>query len=244
MGGMIAIVCSNARERFAFASLCQSKAWPFVETDSIRGAKRLFTRVQPNLIIVRHTLRDGYSDELIALVKGEEWRWPTHTVVILSADATSLVEARQIQLGADVVQRDPLRIDVVSAHIERFRQPRAETRRSATPGDGDRVRFAGASVDLLRRTLTRANRSIGITPRESELIRLLLESGEGVTTYEMLYSEILGRSFRGDTSNMRVLLGKLGRSLEAVGLSVRGAVEVIPKSGYRHLARARDVVPS
>jgi len=28
--------------------------------------------------------------------------------------------------------------------------------------------------------------------------------------------------------------------LKAVGLSVRGAVEVIPKSGYRHLAQARD----
>jgi hypothetical protein len=54
----------------------------------------------------------------------------------------------------------------------------------------------------------------------------------------MLYSEILGRRFAGETSNMRVLLGKLGKTTAKVGLDVRQWVEVIPKLGYRYRSGA------
>jgi DNA-binding winged helix-turn-helix (wHTH) protein len=68
------------------------------------------------------------------------------------------------------------------------------------------------------------------------LVELLAHSGGELLTYECLYSDILGRSFRGDTSNMRVLLGKLTASLQPIGIGVRRWVEVIPKTGYRYKA--------
>ena len=43
-----------------------------------------------------------------------------------------------------------------------------------------------------------------------------------------------GRRFRGDTSNLRVLLGKLTASAVSLGISLQKWVEVIPKLGYRY----------
>ena len=57
-----------------------------------------------------------------------------------------------------------------------------------------------------------------------------------MVSYETLYDKILHRSFGGDTSNMRVLLGSLAASAARIGLTVRSWVEVIPKSGYRYRA--------
>ncbi len=89
--------------------------------------------------------------------------------------------------------------------------------------------FAGASVDPDERTLRHRNKVAHLTPHEVDLIELLLHSEGGVLTYDTLYSDILDRRFRGDTSNMRVLLGKLMASARTVGLPLRNWVQVVPK---------------
>jgi DNA-binding winged helix-turn-helix (wHTH) protein len=73
-----------------------------------------------------------------------------------------------------------------------------------------------------------------ITPREALLLELLIRAEPEVVSYETLYNEILGRKFRGDTSNMRVLLAKLSISARAVGITLRSHINVIPKTGYRY----------
>jgi DNA-binding winged helix-turn-helix (wHTH) protein len=75
---------------------------------------------------------------------------------------------------------------------------------------------------------------VSLTPREVLLVEVLAGSKGQIVTYETLYSEVLGRRFRGDTSNMRVLLGKLGSSIRPLGLTLQHHVDVIPKTGYRY----------
>jgi DNA-binding winged helix-turn-helix (wHTH) protein len=98
----------------------------------------------------------------------------------------------------------------------------------------DAMHFAGAVFNPVDRTVRIDGQTICLTPREARLIEFLAESPGTVVTYETLYIEILGRTFGGDTSNMRVLLGKLAGSLKQVGISVRACVDVIPKAGYRY----------
>jgi DNA-binding winged helix-turn-helix (wHTH) protein len=155
-------------------------------------------------------------------------------IVLLSADSPAAVEARQVLLGADVVHRDPVRIDVIGAYIARFRSLRPSMVMEPAPAGRRALYFAGAMVDVMERTLRHGDRSVSITPREVELIQLLFESRGGVATYDILYNEILDRRFCGDTSNMRVLLGKLAGSFRRVGLSFRQHIEVVPKTGYRY----------
>ena len=82
--------------------------------------------------------------------------------------------------------------------------------------------------------MRRDDRTARLTPREVELVECLVATEGEIATYETLFSEILNRPFQGDTSNMRVLLGKLTDSAAGIGLAVRDWVDVIPKLGYRY----------
>ena len=231
---MIAIISSNQRERVALAALCESQNWPFLECDSLRRLGRVLFHVRPKVVLSRHKLNDGYSEDVVAMLDRAGLRESTRVVVLTGPDLTSAQEARQIALGADVVLRDPVRIDVVTAYLGRFQES------SIRPADQKRKRlahsfsFAGATINLVERTLQNAEKTVSVTPREIELVQLLFEMRGEVATYDVLYGEVLGRRFRGDTSNMRVLLGKLGCSFRSVGLDFRTWVEVIPKTGYRY----------
>lgn len=231
---MIVILSSSARERFAFAALCESRRWPYVECDSMRALRRSLRHARPNVILSRHKLGDGYSDDVLALVSTAGLGEFSKVIVLVGAGTPSALEARQITLGADVVQRDPIRTDVIGAYLARFRvAPAGSTAGSATPRS-HQVPFAGATVDLAERILRSAGKTANLTPRETELVHFLHEARGTIVTYETLYSEILGRRFRGDTSNMRVLLGKLDASFRSVGLVLRKSIGVIPKTGYRY----------
>src|SRR5207248_9281860 len=63
---VIAIVSSHQRERAAFAALCESRAWPCTECDSVRSLKRLLLQTAPKVVLTRHRVVDGYSDDIIA----------------------------------------------------------------------------------------------------------------------------------------------------------------------------------
>jgi DNA-binding response OmpR family regulator len=230
---VIAIISSNARERLAFIALCESGGWPSFECDTVRKARRLLRQMRPNVIVTRDKLGDGYSDDVIRLLEECGLSGYARVIVLIGAGAPSAHEARQVLLGADVVHRDPVRTDVVGAHISRFR---STTKRSnaVRASDAQSFPFAGAKVNAAERTLHHSGNTVGLTPREVELIQFLFEARGNVVTYDLLYSEILDRRFRGDTSNMRVLLGKLGASFRSVGLAFRPWVEVIPKTGYRY----------
>jgi DNA-binding response OmpR family regulator len=236
---VIAIVSSNSRERTAFAALCESRAWPHVECDSLRALRKTLRGETPSVALVRHKLSDGYSDDVIAALNHDTSR-ANHTkvLVLASAGTPAAQEARQLALGADCVLRDPVRTDVLLEYLARF-QRRAEPRRKAARSRSTSFGFAGARLHPVERRIEYAGRRANLTPREVQLAELLAESTGTVVTYTALYSEILDRRFRGETSNLRVLLGKLDASLRSIGIVLRKHVEVIPKTGYRYSAPRR-----
>jgi DNA-binding response OmpR family regulator len=223
---VIAIVSSNTRERMALAALCEQCAWAHEACDSWRAFRNLSEKIAPEIVVTRHKLVDGYSDDILALV-GRDSR----VIVLYPADLPPSDATRQIGLGADCVLRDPVRTDLLSAYIAQYitlpalRRPRQPAQKS--------FRFAGALIDPVARTVEHGGTRAPLAPREVELVKLLSEGGEAMISYQNLYNEILRRPFRGDTSNMRVLLGKLDASFRRVGIALREFVAVIPKAGYR-----------
>jgi DNA-binding response OmpR family regulator len=231
---MIAIVSSSARERTAFASLCESRRWACAECDSLRAFKKLIWHTRVQTVLVRHRLSDGYSDNVIAAL-AEAGHLPTPKIIVLLTSGTvATLEARQVNLGADCVLRDPVRAEVLLEYFAKYRRSPV-TAHPAPPGKKEpSFRFAGARVNLVDRQLQRGNRTARLTPRQIELMEVLVESEGHVVSYHNLFGEIIGRRFRGDTSNLRVLLGLLDASARKVGISLRQWVEVIPKLGYRY----------
>jgi DNA-binding response OmpR family regulator len=232
---VIAIVSSEARERLAFAALCEQAGGEHRACDSLRAFRRALGQTPPRIVLCRHRLADGYSDDLLRGLR--EAASDARVIVLLQASASAALEARQLALGADYVFRDPVRTEVLLEYLRRaVRASRAKTprasRRRPVP-----LKFGAATIDPIGRTVRHEGRTRAITPRELQLLKMLLGAGSDVVTYAELYREILGRAFQGDTSNLRVLLGKLDASFRAVGINLRHHVEVIPKTGYRYHAR-------
>lgn len=229
---MIAIISSAARERAAFVALCESRRWPAVDCDSVRAFQSMVRRQRPAVVVLRHQLVDGYSDDVFSLLARSGLTSDVKTIVLVPAGTSGRIEARQIALGADCVQRDPVRTDVLAEYLLKYVGKKPLRSRYVPPTDLRSVSFAGGSLNVADRILRHGARSTVLTPREVQLAELLIHCAGTVVTYEMLFAEILGRRFGGDTSNMRVLLGKLAVSAKRVGINLTHWLRVIPKSGY------------
>jgi DNA-binding response OmpR family regulator len=232
---MIAIAVSNPRERAAFAALCGGRGWACVECASVGALGKYLRLNHPRVVLTRHKLNDGYSDDVLGALAAAGMLPLTKVIVLLGPGGPSSHEPRQIALGADTVLRDPVRADVIVEYLAKYLSVGGIGPRKAPASPQDHsFAFAGATIHPFERSLRHGDKFISLTPREVQLAERLVESVGEVATYEALYSEVLGRGFRGDTSNLRVLLGKLDASFRSVGLPLRRFVEVIPKTGYRY----------
>lgn len=241
---MIVIVAQALQERTALAALCASRGWVSTECDSLRAFRKVLVYQRPEIVLTRHRLGDGYSDDVIAALVTGGLLAMTKVVVLIGAGTLASIEARQVALGADCVQRDPVRTDVLAEYLARYRMMFKNARHETPPTVLKAFLFAGASVDPVERTLCHRKKVSHLTPHEVDLAELLIQSEGGIITYDTLYSSILDRRFRGDTSNMRVLLGKLAASARRSGVQLRRWVKVIPKMGYRYQSPAPEEVVS
>lgn len=232
---MILIVSSAPQERSAIANLCTNRAWPCLECDSLRTLRKNLKSIRPTVVVTRHKLGDGYSDDVLFALTSSALLPTTKVVVLISAGIGATHEARQVALGADCVHRDPVRIDVLMEYLAKYRREAMDSAdRPKRSVAREPSAFAGATIDWAERRLLHAGKSAVLTPREIQLVELLIESEGAILTYDTLYLEILGRRFDGDTGNIRVLLTRLAGKAASVGISLREWIEVLLKSGYRY----------
>lgn len=192
---------------------------------------KLAERNEVRAVVIRQRFRDGYSDDILAALKRLDATPATRVIVLVPADCSIRLEARQVALGADCVLRDPVRIEVLLEYLARYR---TESRGALAPARVSPLcyEFAGVQVFPHEQRLVRQEQFIHVAPQEIELLRLLARSVGKVVPYPVLYSEVFNQRFAGDTANCRVLLGKATASFRRVGVDLRSFIEVIPKSGY------------
>jgi len=186
------------------------------------------SRSAPTVVLTRGKLVDGFCDQILAAAPDG-----ARTIALIAAGIASAVEARLVALGADCVLRDPVRTDVLTEYLAKYiiRKPGTDTARPTPP---KRFLLAGLTVEVVDRQLQGKTGRVQLTPREVALAQLLVEAEGEVVSYETLYHELLGRRFKSDTSNMRVLLRKLITSAQKAGTDLRQRIDVIPKTGYRY----------
>jgi DNA-binding response OmpR family regulator len=181
--------------------------------------------------VVRHRLLDGYSDDVLADLKGLTVRACPRVIVLMTADRDAHTEARQVSLGADCVLHDPVRSEILFEYLAKYRaQPGDPT--LATSGSHVSFSIAGAEVHPHEHRMVRGDRARHLAPQEVALLRLLASAPNEVVPYAVLYGELFARRFDGDTSNCRVLLCKVLNSFKDLGIELKPYIQVIPKSGY------------
>lgn len=158
----------------------------------------------PDLVILDLGLPDIAGQDLL-----REWRaaGDLTPVVILSSriDEAGIVEA--LELGADDYVTKPFGAAELMARLRVALRHRLQTQ-------GERAVFTldDLSVDLVRRIVRRAGKDVKLTPREYEILRVLVQNAGRALTHDYLIREVWGASV--DVQNLRVHVAQLRQKIE------------------------------
>ena len=236
---MIVIVSSASREAAALTALCEHRNWPCQPCPTVDRFITINEQFEPRALVIRHRLEDGYSDDVFNFLKTTPVSVRPRVIVLMAADSSGKAEARQIELGADCVMRDPVRIEVLLEYLAKYRTARSALGEKPST-EVHSYTVAGVQMLPHEHQIIHHGEYCHIAPQEVALLRMLARSEGKVITYPALYEELLNRKFAGDTTNCRVLLGKVCSSFKRLGVDLKAFVQVIPKSGYLYSAAPKS----
>ncbi len=159
---------------------------------------------KPDVVILDLGLPDLDGIEVIRRIRASS-RVP---IVVLSSRGDEKGKIEALDLGADDYVTKPFGMGELVARI------RAALRHRVQAEGGEPVfRAAGLSVDLVHRRVTVGGSAIKLSPKEYDILRLLVLHAGKVLTHGMIIREVWGAA--GDVQYLRVYIRQLRAKLEA-----------------------------
>jgi two-component system KDP operon response regulator KdpE len=188
-----------------------------------REALRLVTARSPDLVILDLGLPDADGKSVIAEIRA----FSQVPIIVLSARDREQEKVEALDLGADDYVEKPFGIAELLARI------RSALRRTAESEDRQEVyQVGGLSVDVQKRSVVRNGEAIHLTPKEYDLLLLLIRNHGRVMTHRQLLSAVWGPAHVGDVQYLRVAIGQLRAKIEHEPGSPRRILNE-PAVGYR-----------
>ena len=206
--------------------------------EAIDGASALerWSAGRPDVVLLDLGLPDMDGLEVIRRIRREAMT----PIVILSGRFAEREKVEALERGADDYVTKPFGLDELHARI------RVALRRAAGPGsDGaGRVVVGPLVFDAARHEVSVGGRPVDLTPREFELLRVLLGEQGRVVTKGKLLRAVWGQAYQGEDSYVYVHVSQLRHKLAAADPdgALRDLVVTEPGVGYR--VRADDVIGS
>jgi two-component system, OmpR family, response regulator MprA len=132
-------------------------------------------------------------------------------ILVLTARSDVEDRVRGLDAGADDYVTKPFSLTEVMARV------RSTLRRAQLRDEGDRLEFAGLLLDTRRRTVHHGERAIDLTPREFDLLELLMRHPGQALPRGTILSEVWGFDFLGGSNVIDVYVRYLRQKLEAEG---------------------------
>jgi DNA-binding response OmpR family regulator len=130
-------------------------------------------------------------------------------ILILSARGEVESRVRGLKAGADDYLPKPFSIEELIARIE------ALGRRGLAPSATDRLKVADLMMDIHHRRVTRAGRPIALSPREFDVLQLLMQEPGRVFSRTELCERIWQRVHEYDTRTVEIFITRLRKKVDA-----------------------------
>jgi two-component system KDP operon response regulator KdpE len=183
---------------------------------------------RPDLALIDLGLPDMDGLRIIRRIRREA----ATPVIVLSARGEESVKIEALELGADDYLTKPFAMGELHARI------RAVLRRAAGPaGDEGRLEAGPIVLDTVRHEVTVDGRPADLTPREFEILRVLMASPGRLVTHGRLLRAVWGEAYQGERHYVHVHVSQLRRKLASLDPSgaARGVIVTEPGVGYRVL---------
>jgi DNA-binding response OmpR family regulator len=190
------------------------------------GAEGLRAAVEhaPDLIVLDLNLP---GLEGLSVLAGLKKAGSPSRVLILTARGEVEHRVRGLKAGADDYLAKPFSMDELVARIE------ALGRRGATPTAADLLDVADLHMDIHNRRVSRAGQMIALSPREFDVLQLLMQEPGRVFSRTELCERVWQRDHEYDTRTVEIFITRLRKkvdsgfavplihTLRSVGYSVR-----------------------
>ena len=177
----------------------------------------------PDLIVLDLGLPDGDGKELIRLIR----QGSDIPIIVLSVRSREAEKIEAFDLGADDYVNKPFGIGELIARLRaalRHRLQRA--------GEIAVFRSGPLVFDKTKRKVTVADKPVHLTPKEYDLLAMLVQHAGKVLTHRQLLSAVWGPAHTEDATYLRVFIGQLRRKLET-NSGDQSLILTEPGVGYR-----------
>ncbi len=223
----VLVVEDDAETRAALVRELTSRGYRVEEAADGRLALERWAARRADVILLDLGLPDIDGIEVITRVRREA----TTPIVILSGRYDEREKVQALERGADDYVTKPFGVDELNARL------RVALRRSSGPAGDEHGRLtAGPLVlDPAVHEVRVDGRRVELTPREFEILRVLLAHAGRVVTKGHLLRAVWGAAYRGEDSYVYVYVSQLRRKLadaDAAG-RLRDLILTEPGVGYR-----------
>ena len=167
---------------------------------------RVALEFAPDLIVLDLNLPT--LDGLSVLAKLKEARLPAR-VLILTARSEVEHRIRGLNAGADDYLAKPFSMEELVARIE------ALGRRGSVPAPSDRHRVADLQMDVPNRRVARAGQVLTLSPREFDVLQVLIGEPGRVFSRTELCERVWQRDYEYDTRTVEILIARLRKKVDA-----------------------------
>jgi two-component system, OmpR family, KDP operon response regulator KdpE len=226
-GPTILVVEDDTETRSALVRELASGGYTVVEAPDGRTALERWAARRPDIVLLDLGLPDMDGLSIVGAIRREA----ATPIVILSGRYEEREKVDALDRGADDYVTKPFGVDELRARL------RVALRRAAGPG-GDaagRISTGPLVLDPGSHEITVDGRRVDLTPREFELLRVLLTHRGRVVTKGRLLRAVWGEAYQGEDSYLYVHLSQLRRKLAAADPdgALADLIRTEPGVGYR-----------
>jgi two-component system KDP operon response regulator KdpE len=219
----ILIVDDEPQIRRFLRTTLSAHGYRVIEASCGREAMTLTATERPELMLLDLGLPDIEGLEVIHRLR----EWSTVPIIVVSVRGQEAKKIEALDSGADDYVTKPFGMGELLARIRAALRHRLQAE-----VDEPVFRSAGLTVDLVRRIVTVDGREVKLTPKEYDLLRVLVTHAGKVITHQHLLREVWGPGSVHETHYLRVYIGQLRQKLEPDPAQPR-YILTEPGVGYR-----------
>ncbi len=203
---MTRLLVIDDEERFAKALAISLRAHGYEVDVATTGEEGLAVAAQnhPDVVVLDLGLPglDG-----IDVLRGLR-AWSTVPVIVLSARHLEASKVDALDEGADDYVTKPFGMDELLARL------RAIQRRGVSPDDAPVIETAHFTIDLVAKRATAGGVDVHLTPKEWQLVELLVRNPGKLVSQRQVLQEVWGPQYETETDYLRVFIAAVRRKLE------------------------------
>jgi two-component system KDP operon response regulator KdpE len=212
-------------QRFLKPAL-EASGYATIHAATAAEALRAIANEAPDIVLLDLGLPDMDGKEVITRARA----FSKVPIIVLSARDREAEKIAALDLGADDYVEKPFEIGELMARL------RAALRhRIAEAGETATFRSGGLMVDTVRHLVSLDGQPVKLTPKEFDLLTVLVRNAGRVVTHRQLLTAVWGPAHTEDTQYLRVFVGQLRQKIEDNSAD-QSIIRNEPGIGYRLVA--------